>query len=379
MEINRGSGFQTVLTGKHTNPRDFYMDETSFLQDNSYFWLRINNGSTARMAFRDVTLTKLAPGGSPTGGTSTTPPPTTTTGAYKILSWGDNDTTQNAEDVLNMMMTETNVEQYLFAGDGPYSTDASNWISMMSSYFNTSTLKGKLMLAQGNHEHPESASQTAENQIEAWFPGLHNATNEGLEWLQAKQVRNCYIIVMNSQDPNIATVGGSQYNWVQARLNDAVALRTAGTIDWIIMMVHKSWHNLLGSNPAYVTARQAYKTMIDTAQIDFMFHGHNHSYCIWRPIVSIPGNNENTAATATFTMSGSNYNFALNHGAFYIINGNGGHEINQWGENPADFPNVLYANDNEFGYTVLEIDGKRATIIAKSVGGNVRYTVTAVR
>jgi hypothetical protein len=78
-------------------------------------------------------------------------------------------------------------------------------------------------------------------------------------------------------------------------------------------------------------------------------------------------------------MSGSNYNFALDHGAFYVINGNGGHEINSWGENPADFPNVLYANDDEFGYTVLDIDGNTATLTAKSVGGNVRYTVTAVR
>lgn len=234
------------------------------------------------------------------------------------------------------------------------------------------------MLAQGNHEHPESESQQSEDQIEAWFPGLHNSV-EGLEWLQAKQVRNCYIIVMNSQDEDIDQIGGAQYNWVQARLNDAVALRNSGQIDWIITMVHKSWFNLLGSNPAYVTARNAYKTMFRNAQVDFMFHGHNHSYCIWRPIVSIDGNNDNTAAQAVFTMSGSNYNFAVDHGAFYIINGNGGHEINRWGENPADFANVLYANDTEYGYTVLEIDGKRATITAKSVGGNVRYTVTAVR
>ena len=96
-------------------------------------------------------------------------------------------------------MTETNVTQYLFAGDGPYSNTGTAWVNMMSSYFNTSILKGKLMLAQGNHEHPESASQQAENDIEAWFPGLQNAT-EGLEWLQAKVVGNVAIIVMNSQD-----------------------------------------------------------------------------------------------------------------------------------------------------------------------------------
>ena len=133
------------------------------------------------------------------------------------------------------------------------------------------------MLAQGNHEHPESESQQSEDRIEAWFPGLHNA-NEGLEWLQAKQVRNCYIIVMNSQDPNIDTVGGAQYNWVQARLNDAVALRSIGAIDWIVMMVHKNWFSITNYSPDAFDTRFAYQTMITNAQVDFMFSGHTHTY-----------------------------------------------------------------------------------------------------
>jgi predicted phosphodiesterase len=315
------------------------------------------------------------------GGTTTPPPPPPPSGtAFKLISWGDNDTTQDAEEVLDIIMTESSVEQYLFAGDGPYSEDSTEWISMMSSHFNTNVLKNKLMLAQGNHEHPESESQTSENQIEAWFPGLHNA-NEGLEWLQAKQVRNCYIIVMNSQDPNIDQVGGAQYNWVQARLNDAVALRTAGTIDWIIMMVHKNWFSVNAFTTDGLDARFAYKTMCNNAQVDFMFSGHTHTYQIFKPIVSRVDENDETdnGTLLSGTLSGSNWNFALTHGIMQIVNGNGGHEINGFSGDPDSISTVLYANDTEFGYTVLEIDGKTARVIAKSVGGNVRHTVTVVR
>jgi predicted phosphodiesterase len=308
------------------------------------------------------------------------PPPPPSGSAFKLISWGDNDTTQDAEDVLNQIMSESSVEQYLFAGDGPYSNDSTNWISMMSSYFNTSVLKGKLMLAQGNHEHPESESQTAENQIEAWFPGLNNP-DDNLDWLQAKQVRNCYIIVMNSQDPQINTVGGDQYNWVQARLNDAVALRTAGTIDWIIMMVHKNWFSLSAFHVDAEQTRHVYKSMMNTAQVDFMFSGHTHTYQLFKPITARTDQNDETdqGSIASGTLSGSSWNFALTHGVMQIVNGNGGHEVNQFGEDPSSVSTILYANDDEFGYTVLQIDGKTATVIAKSVGGNVRHTVTVVR
>jgi hypothetical protein len=234
------------------------------------------------------------------------------------------------------------------------------------------------MLAQGNHEHPESASQQAENDIEAWFPGLQNAT-EGLEWLQAKTVGNVYIIVMNSQDSNIDQVGGAQMNWVQARLNEAVAARTAGTIKWIVTMVHKNWFSITNFSPDAFNTRYAYQTMFNNAQVDFMFSGHTHTYQLWKPIITRGTSDQIDQGTQTVgTLSGSNWNFALNHGVMHCINGNGGHEINSFGSNPLP-STILYANDSEFGYTVLEIDGSTARLIAKSVGGNVRHTVTLVR
>jgi calcineurin-like phosphoesterase family protein len=308
------------------------------------------------------------------------PPPPATASLNRFISWGDNDTTTDATDVLDRIFLETNVAQYLFAGDGPYSNSGTAWVNMMSEYFNTTDLKNKLMLAQGNHEHPESESQQAENDIEAWFPSLNNP-DDNLDWLAAKKVGNAYVIVMNSQDPQLTTIGGDQYNFVQTELTKAKNLRSAGQIDWIITMVHKSWFNLLGSNPSYVQARHTYAAMFNDAQVDFMFHGHNHSYAIWRPVVAIAGDNENTSAQQLFTMASDSttYDLSKPHGAFYIINGNGGHEINSWGEDPADFPNVIYANDEVFGYTVLDIQGKQAKITAKNVSGATLFTVNATR
>ena len=88
MEIDRGSGFQTLLTGKHTSPEDYYVDKASFTEE-SYIWLRINNGDTASMAFRDVVLYDLdstttgTGGGSGSGGGSGT---TVTNPDYYIVS-----------------------------------------------------------------------------------------------------------------------------------------------------------------------------------------------------------------------------------------------------------------------------------------------------
>ena len=68
------------------------------------------------------------------------PPPTTAT-LNRFISWGDNDTTSDATDVLDRIFLETNVNQYLFAGDGPYSTSGDAWVDMMNGYFGIQNLK----------------------------------------------------------------------------------------------------------------------------------------------------------------------------------------------------------------------------------------------
>lgn len=294
---------------------------------------------------------------------------------YKFISWGDNDTTSDAEDVLAAIMLQTGISAYLFAGDGPYASTATNWINMMNTYFD-SIKKALLLLSQGNHEHPESETQTTENQIEAWMPGLNNA-NESLEWLQFRKVGNAVCIIMNSQDDDIAVIGGDQYNYVQARLNEAVAMRSRGEIDWIIIVVHKSWFNLLSSNQAYVLAREAYDAMFFAAQVDFVFHGHNHNVHIWNPGRPIIGNVSNTAMTPVFTLTDDGkYNFQALHGPIHTCNGNGGHEHNIFGQAPTS--NVIFSNDTTYGYSLLTIQGKQAELKHLDTNNNVLFTAPLI-
>lgn len=53
-----GKGFITVAEGKHTSPKDYYMDEATFMKE-SYVWLRINNDSTGSVAYRNVRIIKI--------------------------------------------------------------------------------------------------------------------------------------------------------------------------------------------------------------------------------------------------------------------------------------------------------------------------------
>jgi hypothetical protein len=146
-------------------------------------------------------------------------------------------------------------------------------------------------------------------------------------------------------------------------------------------MVHKNWFSLSAFFVDAEDTRRVYQTMFNNAQVDFMFSGHTHTYQLFKPITTraSPSDETDQGTQLLGTLSGSNWNFALTHGVMHIVNGNGGHEINGFGEDPSSVSTILYANDTEFGYTVLEIDGKTARVITKSVGGNVRHTVTVIR
>ena len=314
-----------------------------------------------------------------TGGTTSAPTNNPNLPLYKFISWGDDDTTSASFQLKDRFMQEQNVTLYIHAGDGPYSSSASSWISMNNQYWNTPEKKAKFRIAQGNHDHPESEAQSTEDQIEAWLPGLNNPV-EGLEWVKAERHGNVYLLILNSQDTNLDNVGSAQYNFIQSKLQEAKTLRSQGIIDWIIMVSHKSWFNLNSSNSSYTGARHLYAGMMREAQVDFMIHGHNHNLHIWRPIVAIPGNNNNTAGQAVFSLaSDGRYDFSKDHGTMYIVNGNGGHEMNGFGISETE--NVLFSLDGEedYGYSVFEIQGKQAKIMHKDRNGVIRYQTGITR
>ena len=57
-DYHDGKGFITVGSGSHPKPHTHGMDEATFMKE-SYIWLRINNSSTGRVAFKNIRLTKI--------------------------------------------------------------------------------------------------------------------------------------------------------------------------------------------------------------------------------------------------------------------------------------------------------------------------------
>jgi len=57
-DYNDGQGFKTVLDESFSSVEPHMMNEASFAQE-SYAWLRINNESTGKVAYRNVRIVKI--------------------------------------------------------------------------------------------------------------------------------------------------------------------------------------------------------------------------------------------------------------------------------------------------------------------------------
>ena len=294
--------------------------------------------------------------------------------SFKIEAFADTDVGNNPESVLDAIFREKDVEAWIFGGDGPYASRGTSWVNMMKKYF-TPDIVEDLIISQGNHEHPESETQQAEVDIEAWRPEL-NQSPEGMDWLSAKQINNVYIISMNSQDEDIA-IKGVQYNWVLGELQKAKALRDSGQIDWIFAVVHKPWFTLKTSHSAYTAARNNFTDIFKEYGVDVVIHGHNHNTQIWEPMIADKNQSGNGDGISLFTKTPDGaYDFSKEHGWLTVITGHGGHEHN--GISNSD-PKVLFFNDEDFGFTEFVISGKEIVVNAKDTQNKVMFTCKLVR
>ena len=285
----------------------------------------------------------------------------------KLTFFGDNDTTSDAEAV-NAAMLKENADQYVFVGDGPYAKTGTKWVEMMKKSFPTTD---KLMMSQGNHDNNESESDQTEKDIEAWIPSLGTT-----KWLEGKQVGNSYIISMNTQDMDVE-FPRDQFNWVTAELVKAKALRAAGTIDWIIVLFHKPFFTEKSSHSPYTAVRFQYKEIFRDAQVDFCVSGHNHNTQLWLPM--IPNDSQaNGEGEELFTkLPDGTFDFTKDHGAFFIVSGHAGHE---WNAIKEQNPHVMYHKDSgKFGYTLIETNGKKATVFAKDTDNATTFEYKVTR
>jgi hypothetical protein len=270
---------------------------------------------------------------------------------------------------------EENPHRYIFGGDGPYAKTGKKWTELIDKY----GLKNIMKIAQGNHDCKESESEQTEKDIEEWMPDLKitpevdpNELNwTKPKWIHSWQDRNVFFIVMNSSDMQIP-FKKNQYNWVVKQLEKVKNLKAEGKVDWMFGIMHKPWYTLQTNHAPEVAIRQIYQPLFDEVGFDFMLYGHNHDHQVWLPMAF--------EATQKFTkLPDGSYDFSAPHGQFHIVNGAGGHEINQFQENWKDNKNVLYANDKEFCYTLFKIDGNVCDIVTKNTGGQIIFSMKVTK
>ena len=107
--------------------------------------------------------------------------------------------------------------------------------------------------------------------------------------------------------------------------------------------------------------------------VDFNLHGHNHNTQLWKPMIVDKTQGGNGVGVPLYSLAsdGLTFDFSKEHGWLTIVSGHGGHEHNRINESGNQ--NVLWYNDSDFGYTVLDIQGKKANVIAKDITGKVLY------
>ena len=264
--------------------------------------------------------------------------------------------------VFKMIVSEK-PDRYIFGGDGPYEEKGKKWTELMDKF----ELKRIIKVCQGNHDWAESEDERTEKDIETWMPSLKITPEVDpaeknwwkSKWIHSWQDRNAFFIVMNSSDLDIK-FKRNHYNWVLKQIEEVKKLKADGKIDWIFGIMHKPWYTLKTKHSPETEIRKIYQPLFDEIGADFMLYGHNHDFQVWLPMIS--------DATQKFTKTeDGSYDFSKPHGQFHIVNGAGGHEINKFKENWKDNKNVLYANDDEFCYTLFKIDGKTCDVITKNV------------
>ena len=295
----------------------------------------------------------------------------------KLIAFGDNDSTGDANNVLAAIMKENEVSQYLFLGDGPYAKSGVKWTQMMAKYFDDAKKK-LLMITRGNHDEDESESKQTQKDIEAWYPEL-KALGISDTWLSAKQVGNVYIINMDTQDLRVE-FEDEQFKFVTDELVKAKQLRAEGKIDWIIVLFHKPFFTLKSSHSPYTAVRFMYRTIFRDAQVDFCLSGHNHNTQLWFPM--IPNDSKaNGEGEQLFKYAADNktFDFTQDHGQLFIVNGISGHEFNPISDSGSGVANVQFYRDDAFGYTSLEINGKKAKVLSKKTDGTVDFEYNVTR
>lgn len=294
----------------------------------------------------------------------------------KICFHADNDTNADAQAV-NAAMVGENADLYCFVGDGPYAKTGTKWVAQQKKHFDDK--KDKMVWSRGNHDTKSSESMQTQRDMEAWFPEAKKLAI-GDTWLYSKQVGNVYVISMDTEDMDVE-FERDQFNFVKAEIAKAKQLRQSGQIDWIVVLFHKPFFTLKSSHSPYTAVRFLYKDLFRDAQVDFAVSGHNHNTQLWKPMIPNQSQaNGEGEQLFKFASDGKTFDFAQDHGALYIVTGHSAHEWNAINDSGSGVKNVMHYRDSgDFGYTLIEFDGKKAKVLSKDTTGKVHFEYNVTR
>jgi Calcineurin-like phosphoesterase len=305
---------------------------------------------------------------------------------FKVVFSADSDQSKRKEanpDIVFKAIVEEKPKRYIFGGDGPYDyeKEGNKWTKLIDKH----GLKPIIKLAEGNHDCEESEDEQTEKDIESWMKPLMDLTAtpevdpneeewEKPKWIHSWKDSNAFFIVMNTQDNDIV-FKRNQYNWVVKLLEHVKTLKAQGEVDWIFVIIHKPLYTLKtkSGHPPFVEVRRIFQPLFDESGVDFVLSGHNHNFQAWLPMIH--------EATPKFEMKadGKTYDFSKPHGQFYFVNGAGGHEINNFKEKVNKNKKVLFANEEEYCYTLFRIDGKSCDVLTKSKPDKILFSIKVTK
>lgn len=288
------------------------------------------------------------PTGTGDGGGGTQPPPIQPEFKIGVVSDWDGGTMQTNCD----NMKAHGVTQVVIPGDFSHGSSLDASIDALDS-MGANIAGCNAMGAVGNHSDPdEDGNSSMWNQEISYFCFEELGSNI---LVKQKRVLNVYFISLCTQDTNMDSQSSPQYAWCVQKLQEAAALKSSGQVKWIIVAFHKPFFAMPTDHPIdEMGAASLYNPLFQQYGVDFVFSGHNHVLQYSKPLTA------NNQVSGVQTTNGV-WDFTKPHGVFYCEVGTGGRTSDN---NPALTASYQYANDSDYGFTLLTLapDGLNMTV-----------------
>lgn len=319
---------------------------------------------------------------------------------FTILSVADDDRTNDKKKVhAAMKKYMMDIEEIApvvrieHVGDIGYDKTAATYVQQHKEQWTPEEVERLWRVSRGNHDTNSSEDKQTQWILEHYFTRyLRNTLKEQDDdkyidnirnnlWIEAEVLEDyVYFINMDTEDLD-KKFRRAQCEWVLSELDKATTLREQGKIKWIVVMCHKPFFTLKSSHDPELDIRFLYKEAFEKAQVDFVWHGHNHNYQATFPIKPNASDaNAEGDLEFEYMPDGKTFDFSKKHAPIHDIHGDGGHEWN--GVSDKNNPKWQFVKDSgKFGFTAAEFDMEIDLVTIRHIDydGNVVFQYSCSR